>query len=133
MGQSIKLELRRRILKVYDKGGTTQEQCAERFGVSYGFVKKLISQRRHTGDIAPKKPPGPKPKITPAHRAELRELIDRQPDLTLEQLRDAIEVDCTIQAVFYVLKSMGISYKKRLSTRPSNTAPTSSSSGSAGR
>jgi transposase len=45
----------------------------------------------------------------------LKRLLRENPDLTLEELRDALGVDCTIQAIHYVLADMGLTYKKRRS------------------
>ena len=46
------LDLRERILDTYDAGEGPREDVARRFRVSLGMVKKLLQQRRHTGDIA---------------------------------------------------------------------------------
>ena len=52
------------ILAVYDAGEDTREDIARRFRVSLCMVRKLIQQRRHTGDIAPRHPrAGRKPMI----------------------------------------------------------------------
>ena len=80
---TISVDLRQRILKAYDRGDTTREQVASRFEVSLGMVKKLIQQRRHSGDIAPRHHrSGRKPIILDSHRRELRSLVSKQPDLT---------------------------------------------------
>ena len=46
------LDLRTRILAAYDAGEGTRETVAARFRVSLGMVKKLLQQRRRTGDLA---------------------------------------------------------------------------------
>ena len=48
-----------------------------------------------------------------AERFEVSLGMVKKPDLTLKQLRDAIDVDCTIQPIHYVLADMGLTYKKR--------------------
>lgn len=122
---TLSTDLRARIVAAYDIGDATREEIAERFMVSLGMVKKLLQQRKATGDIAPRhKFSGRKPKFTAGHRQRLRELIEEQSDLTLEQLRAAIGVDCSLPALHYVLKSMDLSFKKRVSARPSRTGPT---------
>ncbi len=109
-------DLRERIVNAYDRGEGTREQIASRYNVSLGMVKKLLQQRRATGDIAARhRYSGAKPKITAEHQRMLGCLVRDSPDLTLEELRDAIGVSCTPQAVFYVLKRMGLSLKKRRS------------------
>jgi len=84
------------------------------------MVKKLLQQRRHTGDIAPRhRFSGRKPKITARHQRELVRLVRKDPDMTLEELRDAIDIDCTLQAIHYALRRMGYSLKKSRSTQQS--------------
>jgi len=109
-------DLRERIVVAYDRGEGTREQIAARYNVSLGMVKKLLQQRRRTGDIAPRhRFSGAKPKITPRHQQQLKRLVRDNPDMTLEELRDAIDVNCTPQAIHYVLEKMGLSLKKRRS------------------
>ena len=122
---TLSIDLRERVLAAYDAGEGTREEIANRFRVSLGMVKKLLQQRRATGCIAPRhKNSGCKPKITLAHRQHLAELVHQQPDMTLEELREAIGVACTVPAIHYVLKGMGLSYKKRHSNPPSRIEPT---------
>lgn len=76
------------------------------------MVKKLIQQRRHCGDIAPRHHrSGRKPIILDSHRRELRSLVSKQPDLTLEEIRARLGLACTIQAIHYVLADMGLTYR----------------------
>jgi transposase len=122
----ISLDLRQRILASYDQKEGTREEIAQRFRVSLGMVKKLLQQRRHTGDIACRYDRcGCKPKIVAPHRQKLRELLSRKPDLTLGELRQATQLDCTIQAIHYVLEEMGLTYKKRRSAPVNRTGRTS--------
>ena len=46
------LDLRERILASYDHNEGTRAEIAHRFRVSLGLVKKLLQQRRRTGDLA---------------------------------------------------------------------------------
>jgi transposase len=123
---TISMDLRQRILKAYDRGDVTREQVASRFEVSLGMVKKLIQQRRHSGDIAPRHHrSGRKPIILDSHRRALRLLLTKQPDLTLEEIKAHLGLGCTIQAIHYVLVDMGLTYKKRHSARRNNPDRTS--------
>jgi transposase len=124
--RTISVDLRERILAAYDEGGVTREDVARRFRVSLGMVKKLIQQRRHTGSIAHRhRLAGRKPRIVPGHQRQMRALLGQKPDLTLKELRHALELDCSLQAIHVVLGKMGLTYKKRLSAPPSKTARTS--------
>lgn len=112
--KTISLDLRERILVSYDKEEGTRQQIAGRFRVSEGMVKKLLQQRRRTGDIRPRHyNSGRKAIIVDSHRRQLRAMLGKRPDMTLTELRNGLGLDCTIQAIFYVLDDMGLTYKKR--------------------
>jgi transposase len=113
-------DLRERIVKAYDRGDGTRAQIAARYDVSLGMVKKLLQQRRNTGDIAARhRYSGAKPKITAQYQQQLARLVQDHPDMTLEELRDAIHISCTPQAIHYVLGRMGLPLKKRRCVPPS--------------
>lgn len=124
--RTISLDLRERILAAYDGDEGTREDIGRRFRVSLGMVKKLLQQRRHTGDIAPRHHrAGRKPLIVSAHQSQMRALLSKKPDLTLRELREATALACSLQAIHVVLVKMGLSYKKRRSGPASKTGPTS--------
>jgi transposase len=127
------LDLRERILAAYDAGEGTREDIALRFRISLGMVKKLLQQRRHTGDIAPlHHRAGRKPLIVSEHQRQMRSLLAKKPDLTLRELRAAVSLGCSVQAIHVVLVKMGLTYKKRRSVPPSKIAPTSPGHGKGG-
>ena len=108
------VDLRERILASYDAREGTREETANRYRVSLGMVKKLLQQRRKTGDIRPRHHySGRKPKILDGHRLRLRHLLSRQPDLTLAELRQATALSCSLPAIHYALVAMNLTYKKR--------------------
>ena len=118
--RTLSLDLRERILSAYDCKEGTREEIAGRFRVSLGMVKKLLQQRRRTGNIAPRHHlAGRKPIILPAHRSHFRTLLQKKNDLTLNELRAAAGLDCSLQAIHVVLGKMGLTYKKRRSA-PAN-------------
>jgi len=96
---TLSLDLRERILASYDNGEGTRDEIARRFRVSLGMVKKLLQQRRHTGDIAPRHHlSGRKPLILASHKKTMRELLGRKPDLTLREIRSLAGLSCTLPA-----------------------------------
>lgn len=126
MRKVLSLDLRERIVTAYDSGGCTREDVAKRFRVSVGMVKKLLQQRRQSGDLAPRYHRcGGQRRITVEHEQQLRKLLGKRPDLTLVELRAALELDCTIQAIHYVLARMNLTYKKRHSAPASRIGRTS--------
>lgn len=123
--RTLSLDLRERILASYDHEEGTREEIAERYRVSLGMVKKLLQQRRRTGDIGPRHHySGRKPMILASHHRQMRALLGQKPDLTLKELRAAVALDCTLPAIHYVLKKMGLTYKKRHSGPVNKTVRT---------
>jgi transposase len=118
--RTLSLDIRERILSSYDNDEGTRSEIAHRFRVSLGMVKKLLQQRRRTGDIAPRHHlAGRKPMIVAGHRSQLRSLLGSKNDLTLKELRAATGLRCSLQAINVVLGKMGLTYKKRHSA-PAN-------------
>lgn len=131
--RTLSLDLRQRILDSYDKDEGTRDKIARRFRVSLGMVKKLLQQRRRTGDIAPRhRFAGRKPMIVATHRSQIRSFLAKKNDLTLRELRGALGLRCSVQALHVVLGKMGLTYKKRRSTPVSKTAQTSPGPAAAG-
>lgn len=135
--RTISLDLRERILEAYDEGKATREQVSRRYQVSLGMVKKLLQQRRHCGDIQARHHlAGRKPLIVAEHRAEIGLLLKKKPDLSLKQLREAIGLKCSLQALHVVLSKMELTLKKRRSEPASKTArtlPGNAKAGGAGK
>ena len=119
------MDLRERILACYDAREGTRQTIADRFRVSLGLVKKLLQQRRRTGDIRPRHHyAGRKPKIQEQHRTRMKELVRRHPDMTLAELRRAVALSCSLPAIHYALAAMNLTYKKRHSGPASRTGRT---------
>jgi len=124
--RTLSVDLRERILASYDHKEGTRLEIAHRFRVSLGMVKKLLQQRRRTGDISPRhRFAGRKPTIVAIHQGRMRALLAKKNDLTLHELRAATGLKCSVQAIHVVLGKMGLTYKKRHSGPASKTGPTS--------
>lgn len=118
--KTLSVDLRERILASYDSSEGTRYDIARRYRVSLGMVKKLLQQRRRTGDIRPRhRFSGRKPMILNEHRSRMKQLLGKRPDMTLMELRSAVGLGCTLPAIHYVLATMNLTYKKRLSA-PAN-------------
>ena len=122
MKKPISLDLRERIVEVYDAKEGTREEVAKRFKVSLGMVKKLLAQRGRTGDLRARyRYCGRKAELMPEHGRRMKELVAKEPDLTLEEIKRRLGLECTVAAIHWVLGKMGLTYKKRRSMRPSRT------------
>jgi transposase len=131
--KTISLDLRERIVAAYDAGEGTRAEVGRRFKVSEAMVKKLLNQRRRVGEIAPRHHlSGRKKQILAEQRAKLVSLVKGKPDMTLAELRAAADLNCTLPAIHYVLREVGLTYKKRRSMQPSRIVPMSRERANAG-
>ena len=120
--KTLSLDLRGRIVAAYDTRRGTRQAVADRFCVSLGMVKKLLQQRRRTGDLRPRhRFSGRKPMILDEHRRTMKTLLGQQPDLTLLELRSALGLTCTLPAIHYALARLNLTYKKRHSAPASRS------------
>lgn len=107
------VDLRKRIVETYEAGGVTQEEVAERFGVSYSFVQKLWTRWCKTGDLTPdKRGKPPKPSFDAAAEQRLHRAVRDHPDATLRELADLCGVECSDATVCNTLKRLGYRRKK---------------------
>jgi len=114
-------DLRDRVLAAGDRGMPTK-QIAKMFEVSPAWVRRLKQRRRETGETAPRPMGGAT--VIKIDMARLAELVKEQPDATLKELREKLGIVCAESAVCMALKRLGLSFKKRRSTRPSRTGRT---------
>jgi transposase len=111
--KTLSLDLRERILASYDAGKGTRQEIADRYDVSLGMVKKLLSRRNQTGDISSWYTHcGRKPYFTEELRQQIKELIRTRKDITLEEIRESLNLNCTLPAIHYVLRDLNLTFKK---------------------
>ena len=131
------LDLRSRILDACDHHDGTQRQIAERFNVSFAFVKKLLGQRKRLGIIDNLYfRVGRKRRLSEEQQERMRAHIKAHPGATLAEIASACRLDCTIATVDNTLRRMGLTYKKRHSGLPNRTGkmlPPDVGSGKSGR
>ena len=130
--KTLSMDLRERIVASYDAGEGTMKTIAERYRAAFGMVDKLLHQRRRTGSIAPRRRSGRRPKILEEHRRRMRQVVERQPDATLRELRDELELGRALPAIHCALARMRLTYKKKRFGQASGTGRTSSPPGANG-
>ncbi|NEN97616.1 MAG: transposase [Moorea sp. SIO3I7] len=82
------VDLRQKIIDAYNQGNISQRKLAQQFNVALSFVQKLLKQYRETGNIAPKVRTKQTPiKLTPEQLDILRDLVIKNNDATLDELR----------------------------------------------
>lgn len=113
-------DLRQRVVVAYDAQEGSQQQIADRFKVSYSWVRKILRQRRDTGSIEPlPHGGGHTPLLDDAACRRLREAVKADNDATLAELVEASGVACSVTTVFRALGRLELPRKKSPGGRPS--------------
>jgi transposase len=108
-------DLRQRILDTVQRGEGSLRQIACRFLVSLSFVTRLLQLHRNTGSLQPKPHGGGNPAVLgPEDLERLRELVQKQPDATLEELQQRLGVSCSLMTISRALRKLKLPRKKKV-------------------
>jgi transposase len=108
-------DLRKRVIDTVERGDGSLRQIAQRFLVSVSFVTRLLRHYRTTGSLDPKPHGGGRrPTLGPAQLKQLRALLRKQPDATLEELRQRLGVNCSHMAIVRALQKLKMTRKKKV-------------------
>ena len=111
MGKPYSMDLRERVAKSYDEGMKPKE-LAERYQMSRRSVERLMQRRRETGSIEPLYgKPGPQRRLE-GHGERLQELVARDPDATLREIRNEMGIRVGISTLWRGLRDLGLTFKK---------------------
>jgi transposase len=119
------LLVRKRIIELYEQNKPTKE-IAELFGICRSGTRRVKQYLRKNGTLAPKNgKPGRKPKLTAELEQKIRDHISSNPDCTRAELKEALSLGVSLQAISKWLKKMKLVLKKSPSMRPSRIGPMS--------
>jgi transposase len=126
-------DLRCRILAAYQRKEGSQRQLAQRFGVSFEYVRKIHQQWRESGKMerVAQSRHGPRSRMTEAVKEQLRGWLREQPDRTLAELGELLRSSGVVASrsrISQVLRAMGLFLKKKPST-PRSAIPRPTASG----
>ena len=108
-------DLRQRILDTVQRGDGTLGQIARRFLVSVSFITRLLQRHRSTRSLEPRAHGGGNPAVlSPKDLEQLRELVQKQPDATLEELRQRLGVSCSLMTISRPLRKLRLPRKKKI-------------------
>ena len=125
------LDLRQRVLADCD-AGCSNEQVAQKYRVSAAWIRRLKMRRRQTGSIEPCVRRERTPHLL-AHAERLQELVEQQPDATLEGLRQALGVQTSVSSLCRALQRLRLTLKKKSCVPPSRIGPMSQRSAATGK
>src|SRR4051794_16891850 len=113
--KAISQDLRERILDTVKRGDGSLRQIARRFLVSVSFITRLLQLHRSTGSLEPRPHGGGNPAVlSPEDLEQLRELVRRQPDATLEELCQRLGASCSLMTISRALRKLGLPRKKKI-------------------
>jgi transposase len=104
-------EFRREVLAACDRGEGTRV-VALRFQCSESWVRRVKQERRELGKTAPLLTRRRTP-LWEAYREQMIELMTGQPDMTLQELKDALQTTLSRQTLCTALRKLKLVLKKK--------------------
>lgn len=116
------LDLRQKIVNLYEEGNISQRQLAKQFNVALSFVQKMLRQKLELGHIEPKIRLEQTPtKLNQEQLTILEQLVTDNNDATLAELREMLFQKTGVMigrsTVDRMLSKLNITVKKKHSTR----------------
>lgn len=111
------LDLRQKIVNLYEEGNISQRQLAKQFNVALSFVQKMLRQKLELGHVKPKIRSEQTPtKLNQEQLTVLEQLVTDNNDATLAELREMLfqktEVLIGRSTVDRMLSKLNITVKK---------------------
>lgn len=123
--KALSQDLRERIVSAYEAGEGSYVVISVRFSVGPTVVGKLVRQKRELGTLETQvHRRGRKPAVSGKKEAELREHLQKYPDATVLERRDALGLKCSEKTLWQTLRKMGWRFKKSRRAPPSKIGPT---------
>ena len=106
-------DFRERLVAAYEVGGVSFAAVGQRFGVSGRVISKFVRQKEQLGTVEPQvHRRGRKPTISGEKEKELRQHLEKYPDATVLERREALGLNCTEKTLWQTLRKMGWRFKK---------------------
>lgn len=87
---------------------------AKAYSVSKWTVYRLTEQKRKTGSVELRTSQrGRKPALTTEEKANIRDCIDAEPDITIEEIREKLNLSASYSTVERAINAMGYTLKKK--------------------
>lgn len=113
-------EIRTKAVKAYLGGIASTKKLAEIFGYCPSTINKWVKAYKTHNQLSPK-PNGHRKKcFSEQELEELETLLEKRPDLTLEEIRSHFNKSCCLAAIHRMLIKMGFKYKKTLKASEQN-------------
>lgn len=106
-------EERKKLIEAHKKGYKSKD-LAEIFKVTPNSVNRIVRQEKRTGTYELKTHnSGRKPILTEEDLKNISNLIDLQPDITINEIIEKLKLNVVNETVRKAVKKMGYVYKKK--------------------
>lgn len=128
------LDLRQKIVNLYEEGNISQRQLAKQFNVALSFVQKMLRQKLELGHIEPKIRLEQTPtKLNQEQLTILEQLVTDNNDATLAELREMLFQKTGVMigrsTVDRMLSKLNITVKKNTAPDRKRIRPSSTTAG----
>lgn len=107
-------EIRAKVVKAYLEGTATSQQLAKIFGYTVATICNWVRDYKKNNVLSPR-PGGHRGRcFSDVECQELAALIEKQPDITLEEIREHFKKDCALNTISVTVRKLGFVYKKKL-------------------
>ena len=90
------------------------EGISKAYGVSQSTVYRLVGQKRKTGSVALRTSQrGRKPVLTAEDKENIRSCIAEKSDMTIEEIREKLQLSASYSTVERAINAMGYTLKKK--------------------
>lgn len=127
-------ELREKIIEARERGLTVKE-IARVNGVSVRMIYRLSQLYRETGSVSARKGTthGPKPVLNESGLKQIEALLQKKPDITMEELREELHIPLSTSHLSRIVhQKLGYRFKKRWYMPVNKTDRTCRSNGNTG-
>lgn len=105
-------EIRKIAVEAYLSAKATQQLLANIFGFHRTAIVRWVREYRKEGKLEPRVRGHMAKAFSDEEKERLAVMIEKKPDLTLEEIREAFSKRCSLVAVYRELKRLGFRYKK---------------------
>ena len=106
----VSIELRELIV-ANAKAGIRVDEISRVLQVGKSTIWRILKQERETGNIEPRYR-GRKSKITPEQHEAMLKLVEEKPDVTLEEMREQLDLPIKKSQISNLLHKAGYHFKK---------------------
>jgi transposase len=130
--KTLPVEFRHRVIALTEEGLTASE-IAEILDVSGTWVRSIKKIHKSGLPLEPKSRANKRRSLAQREGERIRAQIKAKPGTTLEDLKSELNLKTSVSNLWYALKELKHSLKKKRFTPPSKTGPMSSSTAPSGK